>query len=326
MHSPSPAPAPSLLRMGLAASSFEDFSATEMFSPVTSLDSAAVRPLKGPSFSVNTGSNLEHAIISDHGTGASSLSGHHDVGVLYCGHGLGASLQDANLSPIEQGSLQPLDFQFINNTLPTSAQFTPNNYSPSHATSFGEAPIPGPNWCALNSHTSGASFQLGSSAQTHTVLTPGHEYNSSDALQGLYSGTPGAGGMVDFFTPPAPINTVGQSGWGLEPSGNPLQMMQPQVAANCLGDAMLFQATPTVPFPEIPFDAVSTSQRTPCSWEGCQETFTRSSDLDRHIQSVHLRIRYHYFWPECPNNKGEGYCRLEKLRAHQKKVHGVILQ
>jgi hypothetical protein len=65
---------------------------------------------------------------------------------------------------------------------------------------------------------------------------------------------------------------------------------------------------------QVPF------QRQPCP--SCFESFTRTSDLDRHYQSVHLQIKYHCFWPGCHNNRGKGYCRLEKLKTHQREKHG----
>jgi Geminivirus Rep catalytic domain len=74
----------------------------------------------------------------------------------------------------------------------------------------------------------------------------------------------------------------------------------------------------TAPF--YPPMAMPGTQRTPCSF--CTETFARPSDLDRHWQSVHLGIKYHCFWLGCHNNRGRGYCRLEKLRTHQKQKHG----
>jgi hypothetical protein len=61
--------------------------------------------------------------------------------------------------------------------------------------------------------------------------------------------------------------------------------------------------------------------RTPCPL--CTESFARPSDLNRHWQSVHLGIKYHCdYWLGCPNNGGKGYCRLEKLRTHQREKHG----
>jgi hypothetical protein len=62
-------------------------------------------------------------------------------------------------------------------------------------------------------------------------------------------------------------------------------------------------------------------QRTPCPL--CPQTFTRPSDLTRHYTSVHLGIKHHCFYPGCDNNRGNGYCRAEKLRTHQRERHGV---
>ncbi|KAF4633680.1 hypothetical protein G7Y89_g4422 [Cudoniella acicularis] len=69
----------------------------------------------------------------------------------------------------------------------------------------------------------------------------------------------------------------------------------------------------------------STARRTACSWEGCQESFARAADLQRHIESVHYGIKYHCAWFGCSNNGGKGYCRLEKLRTHQRQKHGYAL-
>ncbi|KAE9367877.1 hypothetical protein N431DRAFT_561734 [Stipitochalara longipes BDJ] len=104
------------------------------------------------------------------------------------------------------------------------------------------------------------------------------------------------------------------------PPQMPLQMMPPQ--------SMLLppQATaPQQPFPTLPlgtslYPQFSVLQRTPCSL--CPLTFTRQSDLDRHYTSVHLGIKHHCFYPGCSNNRGNGYCRLEKLRTHQREKHG----
>jgi hypothetical protein len=66
--------------------------------------------------------------------------------------------------------------------------------------------------------------------------------------------------------------------------------------------------------------------RNHCPWPaGCNESFTRLSDLERHWQSVHLEIKYHCYWIGCHDNHGKGYCRLEKLKAHQKDKHGATL-
>jgi hypothetical protein len=63
-----------------------------------------------------------------------------------------------------------------------------------------------------------------------------------------------------------------------------------------------------------------------CPWAtGCTESFKRLSDLRRHWQAVHLRIRYHCFAIGCKNNRGNGYCRFEKLKTHQREKHGWLL-
>ncbi|CAG8952910.1 hypothetical protein HYFRA_00007624 [Hymenoscyphus fraxineus] len=86
----------------------------------------------------------------------------------------------------------------------------------------------------------------------------------------------------------------------------------------------LYAATPGTPFPfPILQGPVAPKPRTPCQY--CMETFTRVPDLARHIQSVHMGIKHHCTYPGCPNNRGKGYCRLEKLRTHQKEKHGFAL-
>lgn len=77
------------------------------------------------------------------------------------------------------------------------------------------------------------------------------------------------------------------------------------------------QTMPNVPSIPVTLPVV---QRPPCTW--CMESFTRASDLQRHIESVHLGIKYHCFWIGCHNNRGKGYCRAEKLRTHQRQKHG----
>jgi len=70
--------------------------------------------------------------------------------------------------------------------------------------------------------------------------------------------------------------------------------------------------------------------RAQCSWPNCTESFARTTDVGRHIQSVHYGIKHHCYWIEangapCSNNRGNGYCRLEKLRSHQRQKHGFTL-
>jgi hypothetical protein len=108
------------------------------------------------------------------------------------------------------------------------------------------------------------------------------------------------------------VETAAQNNMGFQspPLMPPQMMMQPHVFSN-----MIFGGTTLY----LPINVPAT-RRTPCTH--CTETFARPSDLDRHWQSVHLGIKHHCFWLGCPNNRGKGYCRLEKLRTHQRKKHG----
>lgn len=69
----------------------------------------------------------------------------------------------------------------------------------------------------------------------------------------------------------------------------------------------------------------SAIQRTPCPWPGCSESVIHSTNVDRHVDSIQLGIKYHCFRVGCPNNGRKGYCRLEKLRTHQRKKHDFAL-
>jgi hypothetical protein len=83
---------------------------------------------------------------------------------------------------------------------------------------------------------------------------------------------------------------------------------------------------PNLNMPTFTSAAINPIQpRTPCPWVGCSESFVRSTDVQRHWDAVHLGIKYHCFWVGCPNNGGKGYCRLEKLRTHQRQKHGLAL-
>ncbi|CZR65162.1 uncharacterized protein PAC_15062 [Phialocephala subalpina] len=66
---------------------------------------------------------------------------------------------------------------------------------------------------------------------------------------------------------------------------------------------------------------VNTDARLRCRLPGCNKVFGRLSDLERHWQSVHLGLRHHCHVRGCPNNKGKGYSRLDKLKDHLRKGH-----
>jgi len=65
----------------------------------------------------------------------------------------------------------------------------------------------------------------------------------------------------------------------------------------------------------------SPEQKHYCLWNGCHKQVNRPSDLDRHVQSLHLGQHRDCFVPGCANNGGRGFMRQDKLRAHEKKVH-----
>jgi hypothetical protein len=54
---------------------------------------------------------------------------------------------------------------------------------------------------------------------------------------------------------------------------------------------------------------------------GCDLSFARASDLQRHFNNIHLQIRHHCVVLGCGNNRGKGYCRGDKLRCHLRQRH-----
>lgn len=66
------------------------------------------------------------------------------------------------------------------------------------------------------------------------------------------------------------------------------------------------------------------SEKILCIYGGCAKTFTRTADLDRHVLNVHNRVGHHCQVPGCSNNKGNGYCRPDKLKEHMWKKHGLV--
>lgn len=65
------------------------------------------------------------------------------------------------------------------------------------------------------------------------------------------------------------------------------------------------------------------SKRSFCLWDGCHKEFKRASDLDRHVQSIHLGIHSNCRIIGCSNNRGRGFSRADKLRDHEKKLHSM---
>ena len=55
--------------------------------------------------------------------------------------------------------------------------------------------------------------------------------------------------------------------------------------------------------------------------ECCGRSFTRRTDLARHMTTMHSNARYDCTIPGCHNNRGKGYCRPDKVREHLWKHH-----
>ncbi|KAH8589356.1 hypothetical protein B0O99DRAFT_337396 [Bisporella sp. PMI_857] len=110
------------------------------------------------------------------------------------------------------------------------------------------------------------------------------------------------------------------------------EMLSPEVlcATNTLNKANNYPHLLNTSNPKLVCQSIRCIQwRTTCPWPGCLQTFARLTDVDRHIDSVHYGIRHHCTWIEpnglpCRDNNGNGYCRLEKLNAHQRQKHGIV--
>ncbi|KAI1121792.1 hypothetical protein F5Y10DRAFT_288041 [Nemania abortiva] len=53
----------------------------------------------------------------------------------------------------------------------------------------------------------------------------------------------------------------------------------------------------------------------------CGKLFVRNQDLNRHVRSIHCGERHDCPVAACPNNRGEGYSRPDKLKQHMDKKH-----
>lgn len=81
-----------------------------------------------------------------------------------------------------------------------------------------------------------------------------------------------------------------------------------------------------IPVVQANIQSVFIDKKHHCLWpSGCIRNFTRMSDLERHWYSVHLGQKHHCTWFGCSDNQGRGFCRIEKLRKHQKDCHGFSL-
>jgi hypothetical protein len=72
--------------------------------------------------------------------------------------------------------------------------------------------------------------------------------------------------------------------------------------------------------------------RHPCNWQGCNATFGRKADRERHIATKHRNVRYyHCRVAGCPKTRGsnagrawKGYSRIDKLQEHMRKKHAGV--
>jgi hypothetical protein len=151
-------------------------------------------------------------------------------------------------------------------------------------------------------------------ATGHPIVDMGNSALEFDcyAPNSMYSPVPDHARATGFFPQQGLRDTNAQNNAGFQ---GQYTMPAPTTMQPQLFPGMI---TGTAPY-YLP-TLVPAVQRTPCSF--CAESFARPGDLDRHWQSVHLGIKHHCFWLGCHNNRGKGYCRIEKLRTHQKQKHG----
>jgi hypothetical protein len=117
------------------------------------------------------------------------------------------------------------------------------------------------------------------------------------------------------------VPSSGMGFWNAPNGGGPFVGLSSPPMVSGLPQNFSCQPNFNVPFQLFP----SPPPRAPCPWPLCFESFVRAADVERHIQSVHMGVRYHCFWTGCGNNRGNGYCRPEKLRTHQRQKHGYAL-
>jgi len=69
------------------------------------------------------------------------------------------------------------------------------------------------------------------------------------------------------------------------------------------------------------------SSRFLCMWPGCESSFSRSADLSRHYNSVHLRPTSMVDCPKhrCTRKGTNGFPRLDHLKEHLRQYHGDSL-
>jgi hypothetical protein len=81
--------------------------------------------------------------------------------------------------------------------------------------------------------------------------------------------------------------------------------------------------TPKTPSPSSPSLATSPSSNSPHSCSICSATFKRPGDVKRH-EKKHFpaQIAYHCWEVGCERNGMKGFYRRDKLRDHEKTVHG----
>jgi hypothetical protein len=106
-------------------------------------------------------------------------------------------------------------------------------------------------------------------------------------------------------------------------SQEPNPITPPSQESHLSATSFLSPPTPNTPYPSSPSPATSPSSSSPHSCSICSATFKRPGDVKRH-EKKHFpaQITYHCWEIGCERNGMKGFYRRDKLRDHEKTVHG----
>jgi hypothetical protein len=77
------------------------------------------------------------------------------------------------------------------------------------------------------------------------------------------------------------------------------------------------------------FDKPYDDGRYLCNVPGCESTFTRIGDRNRHVKSKHNKTLHFCLIPGCKKSfeeGGKGYTRQDKLQEHMQKKHAALAE
>jgi Zinc finger, C2H2 type len=198
----------------------------------------------------------------------------------------------------------------------------PGSYQPETGLSFSS------NVAGMNAALDQRFLSFSDPASTYGDWT----YNDIDHDYGSLWGVHGR--ITGQIYPPVGLASLASSD---DPFGNTITEPQDLEADSVLGEA---SPTSSLSASEVRSTDCGPSRQNPSSrpapgspeksrkaWKPhskcarCDITFSRPSDLDRHMDAIHHRRRPQCSVPGCTNNKGEGFSRPDKFREHMRKQH-----